>query len=331
MKFLLTADIHCSDHPKDSYRFLLFKWLAKQQEIYKADALFVLGDLVTAKDYHSSILINKIIDGLKMLKPPVFVLRGNHDGIDPTLPYFKFLNHIEGITFCVEPTLLENYKVMMIPHQLSQTALDKALKTVPDGWLAMLHQTISGAQSETGARLTGLALPPNKAKRILSGDIHVPQMLDCPNGTVIYIGAPYHVRFGDNFTPRILLLDGEHKLHDLHFKAPRKLSLTIRDISELRDIQAGDQVKINLELARSEAVEWANHKKSILDYCKGKGVEVYGTELKVAQARKRQRLDDTPTNRSNLDYFKAFCAAEQVPGNIKAVGLQLVESGGSNG
>ncbi len=88
---------------------------------------------------------------------------------------------------------------------------------------------------------------------------------------------------------------------------------------------------MTLELPRSEAVEWTNHKKSILDYCKDKGIEVYGTELRVAQARKRQRLDDAPTNRSNLDYFKAFCSAEQVPTNIKQVGLQLVESGGSNG
>jgi len=326
MKFLLTADIHCSDHPRDSYRFLLFKWLAKQQEIHKTDALFVLGDLVTAKDYHSSILINKIIDGLKMLKPPVFVLRGNHDGIDPTLPYFRFLNHMAGITFCIEPTLFENYKVMMIPHQLNQTALDKALKTVPDGWLGLLHQTLTGAIGDTGNRLTGMAIAPNKARKLYSGDVHFPHVCE----GVTYIGSPYHTRHGIDYKARVLLLDNDNETN-LYFDAPKKLSLTIRDLSEMPELKKGDQVKVTLELPRSEAVEWANHKKSILDYCKDKGIEVYGTELKVAQARKRQRLDDTLTNRSNLDYFKAFCAAEQVPSNIKSVGLQLVESGGSNG
>src|SRR5882672_1978733 len=190
MKSLFTADIHCSDNPRDSYRFRLFKWLAHQQEVYKTDTVFILGDLVTAKDYHSSVLINKIVDGLKSLKPPIFVLRGNHDGIDPTLPYFKFLNHIEGIVFCVEPTLLEDYQVLMVPHQLNQAALNKALKMAPDGCLVMLHQTVSGAISETGARLTGLTVPSNcKAKSIFSGDIHKPQKV----GQVTYVGSPFAV------------------------------------------------------------------------------------------------------------------------------------------
>ena len=325
MKLLISSDTHFSDNSRDTYRFGLFPWFAKQQEIYKVDGTFLLGDICEQKNNHSAELVNSIIDGLKLLKPPIFILKGNHDYIREDLPFFKFLNRIKGITFCTEPTLLEEFHVLMVPHQLNQIALDKALQMAPDNWLVFAHQTMSGAVSETGARLTGLIVPSNcKAKALYSGDVHVPQILNSPNSTVVYIGAPYHVRFGDTYRPRILLLDNKHST-DLHYPAPRKLTLTIRDVSELKDLDKSDQVKVTLELPRSEAVEWANHKKSIIDYCKAKGVEVYGTELKVEQLRKRPRLDEnTSSGKGNSEYFEAFCRAEKIPIQIKKSGIMLL-------
>jgi len=339
MTLLLTSDLHLTDAPRDAYRFNLFPWMAKQQITHKTKATFILGDLTNDKDRHSSVLVNKLVDGLKKLKPPIYILKGNHDYIREDLPFFQFLNAIDGIKFCTELTLIEDLQIVMMPHQLNQAALDNALKRVPDRWLVMMHQTLTGAISETGARLTGLVVPSNcKAKALFSGDVHVPHNIkynrsDGQYNVVTYIGSPYHVRFGDQFSPRVILLDGNgcDKLHnggrqtDLYFQAPRKLSISIRDLAEMPELKKGDQVKVTLELPRSEAVEWANHKKSIIDYCKDKGIEVYGTELRVAQARKRQRLDDTPTNRSNLDYFKTFCLSEGIPIQMQKIGLELMK------
>src|SRR6266853_3612223 len=326
MKFLFTADIHLSDSSQDAYRFGLFQWLRQQQEIYRTDAIMILGDLTTEKNKHSAKLVNKIVGGLRLLRPPILILKGNHDYIREDIPFFKFLNSIKGITFCTNPTYIEEYNIYMVPHQTTQAALNAAFLKAPKGCLLTTHATLTGAIGDTGSRLTGMAIAPNKALKLYSGDVHVPHVCE----GVTYIGSPYHTRHGIDYKARVLLLDDD-KETNLYFDAPKKLSLTIRDLSEMPELKKGDQVKVTLELPRSEAVEWANHKKSIIDYCKSKGVEVYGTELKVAQTRKRQRLDDTPINRSNLDYFKAFCAAEQVPSNVKSVGLQLVESGGSNG
>src|SRR5882724_7118261 len=97
MKWLLTSDLHLSDKPRDAYRFGLFPWLAKQQKAHNVDAIFILGDLTENKDRHSAKLVNQTIESLLTLRPPVYILRGNHDGIDPGSPFFKFVNSIEGI------------------------------------------------------------------------------------------------------------------------------------------------------------------------------------------------------------------------------------------
>ncbi len=334
MSLLILSDLHCTDLPRDSSRFKLFPWLRQQQDQFDVDITIIAGDLTEAKDRHSSALVNKLVESLLLLKPPVLIPIGNHDFIDPQMPFFKFVSELDGITVYTKPSRIKfrGTDLVFIPHQPNQASLNTAFKTVTEGCLVFMHNTIGGAISELGGHLAGLALPPEarQAKTIYSGDIHKPQVVNSNGALLTYIGAPFHIKHGDQYTPRVLLRDN-YKETNLYFDAPKKLSLIIRDLSEMPELKKGDQVKVTLELPRSEAVEWANHKKSILDYCKDKGVEVYGTELRVAQARKRQRLDDTPTNRSNLDYFKTFCAAEQVPSNIKTVGLQLVESGGSNG
>ena len=81
MNWLLSADLHLSDRARDSHRFGLFPWLKKQQQKNKVDATFLLGDLTQEKDRHSSALVNRIVEELLTLTPPVYVLRGNHDGL----------------------------------------------------------------------------------------------------------------------------------------------------------------------------------------------------------------------------------------------------------
>lgn len=326
MKFLLTSDLHLTDLPRDKYRFGVFPWLRQQQEKYDVDATLILGDLTDAKDKHSAALVNSVVDGLKLLKSPVYIPMGNHDYLNPEMPFFYFLDHM-NIWFCNKPTLLDDLAVYLIPHQSSQAALDNAFKRVPEGWLVMCHQTFTGAKNEHGGLLGGFTLPPEakRAKAIYSGDVHVPQILHCPNGDVTYIGSPWHCRFGDQFDPRVLL-SADDKICNLYFKgSPRKVSVTVRDISEMPRLNKGDQVKVTLELARSEAVEWQNYKQAILDHCKELDVEVYGVDLKLPEVRRRPSLEERPiVKKSNADYFSNFCAIERISGQIKQAGLDLI-------
>ena len=326
--WLVTSDIHLTDRPRDAYRFGLFSWLAKQQRKYGVTATFILGDLTDKKDNHSSKLVNSIVDGLTMLAPPIYVLKGNHDFIDPENPFFGFLNRIDGLRFISKPTFLKDLGVAMIPHQPNQQAFDEACRVIPPGAAGvMLHATFEGAIAETGRRLSGLQWPlvsEKSAGRVtLAGDIHRPQRLT--NG-VIYVGAPYTVRFGDDFEPRALLVrDG--KLQNLHYDCPRKWVFNIRDADELKQAKAkaGDQVKVRLELAREEAVEWQTQKQRVLATCKALGLEVYGVELIVNSNSRRERItaENSPTKTAR-QVLTSFCKAENVAASVKRAGMELL-------
>ena len=151
---LFIGDLHLTDQTRDNYRFGVFDWIAQQQQKLLVDATFLAGDLTDAKDRHSATLVNKTIEGLLKLKPPIWICRGNHDYRDPENPFFKFLNYINGLQFVNTPTIVNNLGI--IPHYRQQDEFDKAVQKVKgaDGFL--VHQTFDGAIAETGAVLSGL-------------------------------------------------------------------------------------------------------------------------------------------------------------------------------
>ena len=328
MNWLLFSDLHLTDRPRDEYRFGLFPWLAKQQKEHAVDATFLLGDITDKKDKHTSVLVNRVIDEITKLKPPLYILRGNHDGIDENNPFFRFMNCIDGIEFIVTPEFNQKLGVAFLPHCRTQQELDDACAQMPEGPRAiMCHQTFSGAQAESGTRLMGLSTSPIELLRgaaTWAGDVHKPQRC----GPVTYIGAPYHVRFGDDFTPRCLLVKG-NKEQNLYYPAPHKWALTIRDPGEIidnEDLKKGDQAKIVIELAREEAVEWQTYKQQVLEACADVGVSVYGCEMKLIKSkRERPRLNGGQKAKSPRDVFEGYCQREGVASNIKKAGLGLLD------
>lgn len=324
MRFLVSSDTHFSSRPKDSYRLGLFPWLIEQQEKYRPDATFLLGDLTENKDRHEAGLVNQIVHGLTLLKPPIYILKGNHDYIDADMPFFRFLNELPGMLFVTTPQDLVKFGVTMIPHQQTQADMDAECKAVPSGFSFMLHNTFDGAIAETGATMGGLKPPPSlfKAPVCVSGDIHRPQQV----GPITYVGSPYQVRFGDDFKPRVLLIDN-HQFKDLHFSAPRKWSLMVRDYEEIlnhKELTQGDQVKVIIELTREEVVEWAKIKDQVLKACQSRGVEVYGVEMKTNSTQRERIKQEGPTGKTTQEYFKSFCASENVPSQMKQAGVKIL-------
>lgn len=324
--WLILSDLHLSDRPKDEYRFDIFRWLVKQQEKYSPEATFLLGDLTQDKDNHSSALVNRTIDELTLLQPPVYILRGNHDGIDHNNPFFRFLNCIEGINFIVEPeVVLDN--VAMIPHCRTQEQFNAACKQMPKTPKAlMLHQTIAGAIAETGRPLNGLSASPIEALKPLhcySGDVHKPQRV----GPITYIGAPYQIRWGDNFTPRVLFTDGKQG-QNLYYPHPHKWTLRIRDAGEItknQELKAGDQVKLIIELAREEMTEWSEMKRKALEACKELGLEVFGVDVDVKNISRKTEKGVSKQGKTKAEIVTDFCKNENVSSQIKQAGLELLK------
>ncbi len=318
MIWLVTSDLHLSDRPRDAYRFGIFPWLARQQQKYGVTATWILGDVTQDKDKHSASLVNQFVDGLTELRPPVYILMGNHDRVNPRDPYFRFLSCIEGVQFVTTPMWLnDEHNTLLIPHQASQADFDRACGLAPTK-VVFCHQTFTGAIAETGARLTGLRWPLVNV-RAWAGDVHRPQTC----GAVTYVGAPYHVRYGDTFIPRVLLVSNGHE-QDLYYPAPRKWSLTVRDACDIERNEAlreGDQVKLTIELAREEVVEWAAHKQRVLAACKG--LDVFGVEMKVNSSKLREvKVGQIKTPKA---LFAEFCTAENVGSTIKQVGQELLD------
>ena len=326
MSDLVIGDLHLTDRPRDDYRYGIFDQIAKWQKKYEPQRTFILGDLTDRKDRHSSVLVNRTIEGLRKLDPPVIALKGNHDYVDPNNPFFKFLNHFEGVDFIM--SAVEWDGVLLIPHWRDQDAFDMCCRGKPD--MVLCHNTFEGAIAETGAHLSGLqpgALERLKPRRgVWAGDVHRPQRA----GIVTYVGTPYHVRFGEDYSPRCVLVDDKGKSENLYFKSPKKVSLLIRtfeDILNNKELSKGDHVKITCELAREEVVEWKQYRADIMRACSERGLEVYDTSLKIntITKRKRERLGVVKASNTPIDIFNAYCTAEGVASNIKEAGAIFLE------
>lgn len=328
MTILVSTDLHLTDKVKDAYRFGIFDFLARQREKHNASLILILGDLTDQKDKHSSKLVNAIVDGLKKLTSvQVIILMGNHDYYaDPTNPFFKFLSNMHNITFLTEPKMM--YDMLFLPHFHDREMWDNFTWDKRPRY-AFIHQTVTGAISESGQRLDGFSLKPLKRLKcpVYGGDVHKPHTIE----PVTYIGPPYHVRFGDNFDPRCVVLNedtGETK--DIHFKCPRKWSLKIRDPEELlndKRLKPGDQVKVELELTREEVVEWAVLKKRLVDMLKDLELESFGIELKVDKStkRKKEKQDGQAVkHRAPSEVLGSFCNYEKLPKAIRKAGLKLL-------
>ena len=53
MSVLITADLHLTSRPNDSYRFDFLNWLPKKIKEHKIQTLLILGDLTDQKDHLS--------------------------------------------------------------------------------------------------------------------------------------------------------------------------------------------------------------------------------------------------------------------------------------
>lgn len=322
MPDLIVGDLHLTDKPRDAYRFDIFPWIKQQQKKYNVEYTFIMGDLCDAKDRHTATLVNKVVDSLTSIDP-VTTLLGNHDYIDPGNPFFGFLNYISCL-IC-GPDTVQNYGI--IPHCRTQALFDDACDFLSHREFdtLLLHNTFTGAVSETGAALSGLRpswVDYFKPARVYAGDVHKPQTA----GSVTYVGAPYHIRFGDNYQPRVLLLDGDNE-KELYFPAPRKWKLHISspdDLFEIRDLEEDDQVKITLNLAREEIPEWKAMRARIEAICREMCLEVYGISLKssttVRKAKDVNRLQADPK-----EILTSFALKENLSAPIKQAGMSFLD------
>jgi len=298
---LLISDLHLTDNEADKYRWQIFPWAAEYFRNTKDKNLIILGDLTDAKDHHSATLVNGIVSSLLNLRDlgmEIFILKGNHDYIDPDLPYFGFLNGYEYINYITRPKnfLIQGLVCQFLPHTRDPRE-DWKKQKAPHAALTFMHQSVIGSVTSNGYEMTE-GLPPSYFKRfpgqVFSGDIHVPQVI----GPVTYVGAPYSVRFNDNFRGRAIeispsMVSGDDIMCQAWYpEIPGRCTLDINSVDAI-DAPEGYQVKVRVHIA--DYGDWPTFMNDVIAKCKLDHLDLRSVQLVVEgklPLRKRKKNYD---------------------------------------
>ncbi len=292
MSTIITSDLHLTLKPLDQYRWGIFPYLSTRVRLDGHKAVIIAGDLTDQKDKHPARLVNSIVREITSLASivPVWILMGNHDYVNRHDPFFGFLNYIPNVNFITLDCCAHLWKggpeVAFIPHRHDWTAnkFVAAVRHAGHADLVCLHQTIQGAEDGSmtlhGFPRRWIDVIPNDDCAVVSGDVHQPQKC----GRLVYVGAPYPVRFGDHYQPRVLTFDGE-TLKSRKCQSVRKISMRISSLADMKKytIEESDQVRTVVTLHRADFGKWSAMKLKVLKRIKKLGGIPCGIELREAE------------------------------------------------
>lgn len=323
---LFCSDTHFDDKDRNEYRWGLFPWIKQVIQENNVSTLIHGGDVFHHGDRYTSRLINRFIDNIMDISTGlenIYILKGNHDEIDPNNPYLRWINNIPKLHFFINPLdiLIEDKKFLLLPHSRDPISTWESYKElIHQADYITCHQTFNGAVSENGQQLEGVSasiFKETKAK-IYSGDIHKSQVL----GNITYIGTQYPINFGDSGLFRAILLDPKTgKVEDLIYHSIKKHMLTITtpdDLTKL-SINKGDQVKVRLAL--DDLVHWKDQRDAIIDYCKSNSIDLFEVEaikkdaVSIIEAQKSKLVAMNP-----MDLFHRYC-------ELNAIGPETIKYG----
>lgn len=344
MNVLLVSDLHLNDNPRDEYRWLLFPRLRKIIREKHVSHLFVLGDLTDEKDRHNARLVNRVVDALSLLIAEggkaspleVWLLMGNHDNIDPGCAFFRFLDKMPQLHFVSTPFMrpFDGHEVLMLPHTRTPLESWAQIDFMHKADFIFLHGTMTGAAAESGQLLEGIppgALVQARKAKIFGGDIHVPQRV----GRVEYVGAPYPVRFGDNFEGRAILLTDWRTADEIPLPSIRRVWLEADahgigapgDTGKLPQLSEGDQVKVRVRLSQAEYHLWNDVKKYVVEWCANMKLQLCGLELQREEAKAVPKLARRVVlKKSGRGILDDFCQKNKVDKSTADVGHHILQS-----
>ena len=332
---LATADPHVSANPRDAYRWkFLEETLPALVAEHDVERILILGDLTETKDGHPAALVNRLVDAVVALteSAQLYFLKGNHDYVAEDVPFFRFLRHLRRVRWINEPTALELRglgKCLFLPHTRNlEDWVDQMFDSYE--WF-FCHQTFGGADLG-GRRADGAGPPFTKNSKVVSGDVHVPQKV----GPVTYVGAPYTVDFGDDYKPRVLLLDGG-KARSIPVPGPQKRLMTLsgRDplaalgmkhplAAAIWPLTEGDVVKVRVELPAGSEVSRADVRARVRGWAEEARVELSAVQV-VAPAAKSTPAARDRHRASDADLVRAYARKMNKGKATVSAGLKLAE------
>lgn len=281
MSTLITADLHLTDNPRDDYRIEWVRRLPTLARNLKCRTAVIAGDLTEFKDNHSAWLVNFIVGSVHELAKHcrVYVYKGNHDYTAENTPFFEMLGCLEGVTYYTNPRTIGDGDLegsLVLPHTRNHERDWSAdLLGYKYKWV-FAHNTFEGADMGHGRRADGIPLDIfDERQRIVSGDVHIPQKL----GQLRYVGAPFLIDFGDDYDPRVLVLDGDMVTsHACEGPQKRLIDITMADkLDKLdaADYAKGDIIKVRIEISNFEHKAWSEATDAVKAWAAKRGVRVH--------------------------------------------------------
>jgi hypothetical protein len=322
--FLLCTDLHLDDNRANEYRWRVFDELGRTCQSYPVSCVYCLGDMTDKKAIGpkttllSAELVNRVVRSWMSL-PHAVILRGNHDTMIDGGSFWEFLSQVPGMTYVTRPTSMHG-NLMLLPFSPNPRVEWRGLPW-RDYRCAFLHATRSGTIAETGFALPGQDLPPiPRSVKVYSGDVHTQQVVD--NWT--YVGASHHVKFGDKYPCRFLLLDEctYDVVEEIPIETISKRVVEIGSLDDLRfaETRPGDQVKFRAVLPPGE-IDWGALEAAVEKFARERGVEVASIEGSYdLPAQSGPPSAEMPPE----DLLRAFAREEGVAGELLDVGLELL-------
>jgi len=334
MSILLTADFHLDDNPSAEYRWKIFDLI---KDIYKDTpfhSLYILGDLTNRKNNHDAKLVERLVssfEDLAFFMNEVIILKGNHDYTDEDSPFFLFLSRFNNIEYISKENRCDRFSEQWLPNTKNfNYTLDENAKYI------FMHQSLMGSKVGNTFLKSGLdsrMFDSIKTKTIFSGDIHYGQEF----GNVTYVGAPYHINFGDAYEGRLLLINDTGEIEELKtdkiFPSKLKLDINGEELMEMKSfmniltiprIKTGDFIKTVIHVNKNDTYKWDDFKKKIKEISLNDGLILSSSELKLVESNNimeqtittiKNEVDEKEIvkkffEKENLDDFYLECAKE---------------------
>jgi hypothetical protein len=326
MNYLLTGDLHLTDHPMDEYRWAIFDVLKEFSIKHKINQVFFLGDIWDRRDRHSSLLVNRsvasIIDLQAIGHTEVIITAGNHDK-PVNGPYFwEFLNEA-NLRYITKPLLLSD--IWLLPFSSDPVSEWKDLD-FKSAKAIFMHQTGQGVTIQDH-ELTSNNLPTfPEGVPVFSGDVHTPQEA---NG-IVYVGTPYPIKFSESWGNRIILVKDDN-FRDYQSVPVDIMQRAILDISSSDEmgtfkLNPGSQVRIRYRLTGANLANWPVEEHLVRGWCETMKINPVSIEAVLEGGGL------TPEVKSNQiellspeEIIKMFCKEEKLSEDILTCGLQLVQ------
>jgi Calcineurin-like phosphoesterase len=321
MKRICTADWQLADGNRDRYRIdFVRQRLPQIIKKYQPDQLLVLGDITESKDQHPASLVNEVVGCIYDLSQlcHVIILRGNHEYISIENPFFEFVNRFDNVKWINKPE--EWAGSLFLPHTRNYKQDWK--DTDFNGYdYIFAHNIFAGVNPVNGHSLGGI--PPSifpKDAIVISGDVHEPQSFDC----ITYVGAPFTVDFGDNYQPRLLLLDDDRRVSiKVGGQQKRLVNVYWPDKFE-HNAHPNDIVKIQVHLEMQHVAKWAEIRAEVESWAKEQSLIVNVISPIVAYVKGDRKAVTKHESKTDEQYIDSYASRLGIDKDTLSTGKKML-------